>query len=160
MRTTPKYLSMFALLGAAACASSSGGTMESPAPSQPAATTQVAAPAAAEPEPEAASELSFTRAQANRGRDAFNSACTTCHYSSEFSDQQFKFSWRRRTAGDLYELVATSMPEDAPGSLPPQQYADIIAYFLSMNGMDAGSAELPADAEALQGLSLAPFGGD
>ena len=51
------------------------------------------------------------------------------------------------------------MPEDAPGSLPPQQYVDIVAYILRMNGFEPGSTELPADAEVLKELSLAPLGG-
>ena len=144
-----KCLNFFVVLGLAACASSG-------APAAP----EVAAPAEAAPEPAPApsSALSFTSAQADRGRDVFRSVCTTCHYSEEFNDQIFKNSWRRSSAGDLYDFIATSMPEDAPGSLPPTQYADIIAYFLQMNGFDPGSMELPADADALKALSLAPLG--
>jgi len=88
----------------------------------------------------------------------FRSTCTECHYSSEFSDRSFKFKWRRRTAGDLFGHISTSMPEDAPGSLEPQQYADVVAYILRMNGFATGAGELPADEAALDAISLAPFG--
>ena len=150
MRMNSKCLNLFLVLGLAACASS--GAPVAPEP---------AAPAEAAPEPAAApsSALGFTSAQADRGRDVFRSACTTCHYSEEFNDQTFKRSWRRSSAGDLYDFISTAMPEDAPGSLPPAQYAEIVAYFLQMNGFEASSMELPADADALSELSLAPLGG-
>jgi cytochrome c5 len=160
MRKTSNSVCVLLALGLAGCASSASTPAAEPAqPAQPAAApAQAPAPAPA-PEPEAASTLSFTSAQANRGRDVFRSSCTTCHYDTEFSDQQFKFSWRRRTAGDLYDYMSVAMPEDAPGSLAPQQYVDILAYFLRLNDFDTGSSELPADAEALKGLSLAPIAG-
>ena len=154
MRMNSKCLNLSLVLGLAACASSGAPAPEPAAPAE-------AAPAEAAPEPPAVSSsaLGFTSAQADRGRDVFRSACTTCHYSEEFNDQTFKRSWRRSSAGDLYDFIATAMPEDAPGSLPPAQYAEIVAYFLQMNGFEAGSMELPADADALSELSLAPLGG-
>ncbi len=101
---------------------------------------------------------SFSAEQADRGRGVFRSSCTECHYSNEFSDRSFKFKWRRRTAGDLFGHISTSMPEDAPGSLELQQYADVVAYILRMNGFETGVGELPADKAALAAISLAPFG--
>ena len=61
-------------------------------------------------------------------------------------------------AGDLFEIVSTQMPEDAPGSLELEQYADIVAFVLRLNGFEPGSGELPADADALGTISLAPLG--
>ena len=46
------------------------------------------------------------------------------------------------------------MPQDRPGRLGDETYADILAYILQENGTDAGSSELPSDPEAL--LALAP----
>ena len=149
MRMNSKCLNLFLVLGLGGCASS--GASSAPEPAAP-------AEVATEPAPASSSTLSFTSTQANRGRDVFRSACTTCHYSEEFNDQTFKRSWRRSSAGDLYDFISNAMPEDAPGSLPPAQYADIVAYFLEMNGFEAGSTDLPADAEALGELSLAPLG--
>ena len=105
----------------------------------------------------ASSALGVSAAQADRGRNVFRAVCTACHNSSEFSNRQFKFKWRRRTAGDLFETVSGQMPEDAPGSLELQEYADIVAFVLRMNGFEPGGAELPPDAAALETISLASF---
>lgn len=109
------------------------------------------------PQAPATAALSFTTAQANQGRDVFRASCTACHSSSEFSDRTFKFKWRRRTAGDLYNHMYSTMPEDAPGSLAPSEYAALVAYVLRLNGVDPGEGELPADEAALEALSLAPI---
>ena len=79
------------------------------------------------------------------GRDTFRAQCTECHYSSEFSDAQFKFKWSRRTGQSLYDLIITQMPETAPGSLTADESVDLVAYILRMNGFEEGSAELAAD---------------
>ena len=161
MSLAAKPLSVLALLGLAACASapmatSGGGAVEA-ATADP--TSQTApAPAAPETAPAASGDLGFSAEQADRGRDVYRSSCTACHYSSEFSDRSFKFKWRRRTAGDLFGHISTSMPEDSPGSLPLTQYADLVAYILRMNGFETGTGELPADEAVLDGISLAPFG--
>jgi polar amino acid transport system substrate-binding protein len=133
--------------GPAAVTADTGGA---PVPGGGAAAGADAAPAS--------SVLGFSAAQADRGRNVFRSTCTECHYSSEFSDRQFKFKWRRRTAGDLFGMVSTQMPEDAPGILDLQQYADIVAYVLRLNGFEPGSGELPPDEALLETLSLAPIG--
>jgi alcohol dehydrogenase (cytochrome c) len=50
--------------------------------------------------------------------------------------------------------MRTTMPEDAPGSLPPQQYADVIAYFLKLNGFPEGEVELEANERAMRSVKL------
>jgi len=84
-------------------------------------------PPAPPPEPEPDPGL-YSEAQAARGRDAFRASCAECHYSSEFRGSQFQFSWGRRTVGDLFTEIVRNMPEDDPGSLEDQVYADIVAY--------------------------------
>ena len=103
----------------------------------------------------AAGEATFSEEQADRGRDIFRAACTECHYSSEFSDSQFKFKWSRRSAGNLYQLIQTSMPETAPGSLSPEETVDIVSYILRMNGFEPGAGELAADRAVLDAIALA-----
>ena len=85
--------------------------------------------------------------------------CTECHTAAEFGDATFKNKWARRTVGDLYEFILTSMPDDAPGILTPQQAVDLTAYMLEMNGFATGSATLDADQAELDGISLAPIRG-
>ena len=100
----------------------------------------------------------FTAEQSDRGRATFREICSECHYSSEFRGTQFEYEWRRRTARDLFRTISRTMPEDAPGSLAPGQYADVVSYILQLNGLPAGSRELPADAEALRAYSLDGLG--
>jgi hypothetical protein len=38
---------------------------------------------------------------------------------------------------------------DQPGSLRPEEYADIVAYFFSLNAFPAGKTELDTDAKRL-----------
>ena len=119
-----KPLTAFAVLVLAAC-SSSGAPAPAPAPTGGAAAAETAAEQAP-PAATAVASASFSEEQADRGRDVFRATCTECHYSSEFSDSQFKFKWSRRSAGNLYELIQTSMPETAPGSLSPDEAVDIV----------------------------------
>jgi hypothetical protein len=46
------------------------------------------------------------------------------------------------------------MPEDNPGSLPQQDYGDIIAYFLQLNSFATGDAELKGDANAMAAVKI------
>ena len=102
----------------------------------------------------------YSEEQAERGRGTFRSVCGECHYSREFRDDQFKYSWRRRSVGDLFGHIMETMPEDAPGSLSSHQYADVVAYILSLNGLPAGSTDLPGEVEALDDYSLAALSGN
>ncbi|HUF76752.1 MAG TPA: cytochrome c [Longimicrobiales bacterium] len=139
---------VFAALGFAACASS-GGQVEEPAP-EPAE----APPAAEEPAEASAPAGLFSQTQANRGRDQFRSMCTECHTAGEFSDQTFKVKWSRRTVGDLYEFIHTTMPDDAPGILTAAQAVDLTTYILEMNGFEPGSRQMEPDQAALDEVSL------
>ena len=98
----------------------------------------------------------FTEAQSDRGRQLFREECSDCHYSSEMSDDGFQFEWERRSVGALLDHVSGSMPDDDPGSLTPQQYVDVIAYILNLNGFPAGGAELEPGAPALATLLKRP----
>jgi len=148
-----KPLTAFAVLVLAAC-SSSGAPAPAPAPTGGAAAAETAAEQAP-PAATAVASASFSEEQADRGRDVFRATCTECHYSSEFSDSQFKFKWSRRSAGNLYELIQTSMPETAPGSLSPDEAVDIVSYILQMNGFEPGAGDLAAERAVLDEISLA-----
>ncbi len=47
------------------------------------------------------------------------------------------------------------MPADKPGSLSPDDTADIVAYVLRSNGFPAGAAPLSNDATALAQVAIA-----
>jgi len=47
------------------------------------------------------------------------------------------------------------MPSSAPGSLTPEQYADVMAYVLSINKYPAGQAEIAKDGAGLKSVKMA-----
>jgi cytochrome c5 len=157
MSLISRPLSVLAVLGLAACASSSSEPMAAPAPAPAPAPAAAAAPAA----PAASSgEAIFSAAQVSRGRDQFRSTCTECHTSAEFGDPTFKAKWSRRSVGDLYQFILSNMPDDAPGILTPDQAVNLTTFILEMNGFPTGSATLPADQARLNGISLASIRGE
>jgi polar amino acid transport system substrate-binding protein len=128
-----------------------------PTAAPPNAAPTTAAPTTASP-PEGSSSATpnlYNATQAARGRSVFVETCSGCHDSSEFHDTQFQFKWGRRTVWDLYDNISLNMPDDDPGSLPPQQYIDVVAYILQLNGFPTGDAELVADQKALAAYTLA-----
>jgi len=62
----------------------------------------------------------------------------------------FAADWIGGSVGDLFERTKTTMPQDSPGRLTPQQCADIVAFVLSVNKYPAGTADLPTDAAVLK----------
>jgi hypothetical protein len=123
-----------------------------PAPSAPVAD----APVAAAPNmADAPMENTFyTSGQARRGNGLFRDNCVSCHASSEFRGSSFERRWRNRAVGDMYEFVLYSMPDDNPGGLPEQTYADIVAYMLQLNDFPSGDTELPTSMDALMGMIM------
>lgn len=96
----------------------------------------------------------FTETQAKAGADLYAGICTGCHTTSSHSGVSFRKSWLGMPVSELFIYLSQSMPEDAPGSLSAEEYAQIIAYLLEMNGMPAGSSELPADEAALREIRI------
>jgi mono/diheme cytochrome c family protein len=92
----------------------------------------------------------YTEDQAARGQKTFAGSCAACHDVSDFTAPSFLSGWEASTVLDLFELVQKTMPMDNPGSLEPQDYADVISYFLRANKIPAGKAELDTDAEHLK----------
>lgn len=96
----------------------------------------------------------FTEEQASRGEATFRRVCAACHDTGEFTGGRFRLTWVGQSAGDLFDTIATLMPEGDPGSLRPAQYAALVAYLLQLNGYPAGEAALPASLPALQALEI------
>ena len=126
--------------------------------------SQVEDGASSEPADEASASqpASYTQEQADRGHQAYNSNCVTCHganlksptYGPPLSGEYFIGKWGGQTVGALYEYTHDRMPPSRPGSLSDQQYADIVAYILSGNGVSPGDSELPADVGILNGMTI------
>ncbi|MCE2941159.1 MAG: c-type cytochrome [Gemmatimonadota bacterium] len=96
----------------------------------------------------------YTEQQAVVGEAYFRGYCLECHGAADMANESFKAKWHGRPAFDLFERLRTSMPDGAPGSLPRQTYADIVAYFLKLNGVPVGAMPLGADSLVLSRVRL------
>jgi mono/diheme cytochrome c family protein len=99
----------------------------------------------------------FTSAQASRGQVQFEQTCMGCHTVAEHTGRNFGAKWSGTTLNELFELISTTMPEVEPGSLTPEQYASIVAFFLRASGYPAGQRELPSDVAALKKVRVEPL---
>jgi len=92
----------------------------------------------------------YTSEQATRGKDKAVAACGACHgamlnggdLAPTLSGNNFIGHWYDAKLSELVTKINTTMPADAPGSLKPDEYADIVAYILQANGFPAGQQAL------------------
>ena len=112
----------------------------------------------------------FTAAQAARGRLAYSGGCGFCHgrrlngapddpdmrSTPPLARARFLREWDGRSLASLYEYTRLTMPEDNPASFTDGEYADVIAYMLSVSGMPAGAEELPPDSRNLARIVIRP----
>lgn len=101
-----------------------------------------------------ASGSTFTAAQATAGEETYSVVCSECHSASEFRGTDFRYRFRRRSAWNLFTVLSETMPEDAPGSLSPEGYVDVVSYILQLNGYEPGPTALTATQAALSQLPL------
>ena len=102
----------------------------------------------------------YTLAQAKRG--ALKSGlCTSCHGDGfagggapELVGPEFLARWDGRTVGDLFDLIRLTMPDDDPGALSREEYADLVAYILAVNKFPTGTSEIAITAEPLKQIQL------
>jgi mono/diheme cytochrome c family protein len=96
----------------------------------------------------------FTVAQAASGQEVYTASCAQCHTMAQHSGSAFAAAWNGRRLSDLYEIIRGTMPLDNPGGLSDQEYIDVVAYMLQLNGVPAGKAPLRADAAVLKNLRI------
>jgi hypothetical protein len=65
--------------------------------------------------------------------------------------------WGGTSVGDMFDTISKTMPDGNPGSLKPEEYVDVIAYFLKETGYPEGKQELRADATALMTIRIVPL---
>ena len=100
----------------------------------------------------------FTAGQASRGQARFEQVCTSCHGINDFTGARFRLIWVGRTVGDFFQVMSTLMPESNPGSLRPEEYANIVSYILRENGYPAGEEDLAADQSILGSIHIEALG--
>jgi mono/diheme cytochrome c family protein len=91
----------------------------------------------------------YSAAQADRGQALYRVKCASCHAPNRFTDDLFYTSFAGKPLWEMFDVISDSMPEDNPGSLKKEEYADVIAYLLKLNNFPAGQADLPSDKEEL-----------
>ena len=96
----------------------------------------------------------YTAAQADRGQSVFRSKCASCHAPNRFTDDLFYTSFAGKPLWEMFDVISDSMPEDNPGSLKKEEYADVIAYLLKLNNFPTGASELPIDKDALSAILM------
>ena len=99
----------------------------------------------------------YSSHEAGRGRALYERVCSYCHDMSEFGPE-YMAGWEGQPIGALYDFIRATMPEDNPGDLSRQQYADVVAYMLRINGAPTGEQGLGNDIAQLdQVLIEGPF---
>ena len=107
----------------------------------------------------------YSEAQAGRGESLYQQYCSACHGArlqgnpaAPLTGGAFRGRWEdgKHTLDDLYYIIRSLMPNNAPGSLSKAQYADVVAYILKINNYPAGEAELIPKAAAMKAVILQP----
>lgn len=104
----------------------------------------------------------YTKQQAGRGQSAYREECLKCHAENlmggetapALAGDEFLHKWTGKTIGDLFELIRKTMPSEDPGNLSRRQYADIVAYILSVNEFPGGQKDLEGDTAALNDIRI------
>ena len=108
----------------------------------------------------------YTSAQASRGQQLYKEKCGYCHRDDltgggseagapALKGPIFTIRWRDQPISDLFVTIGTTMPQNKPDSMVPQDVIDVVAYLLKVNEMPEGSTELPPDLEQLKQIVMA-----
>ena len=105
----------------------------------------------------------YTEEQAKRGQARYR-RCILCHLdelqgdpakrAAPIAGEAFLEKWIGHTVKELLEKTSTTMPQDSPGSMTPQEYADVLSYMLQVNKFPAGKEELSAQSEQLDRILI------
>jgi S-disulfanyl-L-cysteine oxidoreductase SoxD len=96
----------------------------------------------------------YTVAQADRGITLFRAKCASCHAPNRFTDDLFYTSFAGKPLWEMFDVISDTMPEDDPGGMKKEEYADVIAYLLKLNNFPTGSVDLPTDKDALSAIVM------
>ncbi|MBA2076966.1 c-type cytochrome [Rhodanobacter sp. PCA2] len=94
----------------------------------------------------------YTQAQADIGKAKFLENCSRCHgrdlggmAGPALKGANFASAASHFHVGDIFTIVSQNMPATQPGSLPKDDYVEIMAFLLQENGYPAGSTALTFD---------------
>lgn len=96
----------------------------------------------------------YSATQAQQGRDIYLGRCQSCHTAISHTGAPFRTNWDKRPLSELLDYMVEKMPKDSPGTLSQEEYTQVLAYILRMNGMPAGADDLPMDKAALKAIRI------
>ena len=109
----------------------------------------------------------YTETQAQRGAAVYAQSCAMCHgdrmqgksappiAGAAFLKKAKVLGW---SIADLRNVIVSTMPRSNPGSLSPQDYANVIAYLLAADCYPAGKQKFPtAVTPQIKGTDLRPL---
>jgi predicted outer membrane repeat protein len=105
----------------------------------------------------------FTSSQAQQGGALYASQCAACHGAQlegnvgpALAGTAFHqmAAAQHLTPKSLLDVISTTMPMTAPGTLKPDQYASIVAFILQRSGYPAGGQPLSKTSTNLDSLDL------
>lgn len=97
-----------------------------------------------------ASDGVYSKEQASAGKKLYSDICSSCHVENLSGDTMspalvgdaFMSQWESKNLRAFYSRIISTMPMDAPGTLPEKTVVDIVAYLLEANGFPAGRTTL------------------
>ena len=104
----------------------------------------------------------FSPEQAARGEAHYVASCAACHGATldgtgeapGLSGGEFVSHYDQLTIAALFDRVRTTMPQNDPGSLTRDEYADVVAFLLKSNGFPAGTAPLDRRSEVMATIGI------
>jgi len=110
-------------------------------------------------------DATYAADQVDRARPVYRRLCVECHGEDltggliggpPLAGTVFRQKWGGQPLSGLFTFMSTQMPQGSPGSLSPQQYADLLALILSRNGHEAGDEPIVPNLEVLSTLQVRP----
>jgi cytochrome c len=120
---------------------------------------------AAASEHDATGPITYSEEQAQKGHNLYNEHCAFCHgaalegqTSLPLNGATFRARWAddRHSVDDLFYIIRTLMPYGQPATLSKQEYIDIVAYIIMVNGYPAAAQPLPLDPRTLKRMVIMP----
>ncbi len=105
----------------------------------------------------------YTEDQAKQGKTIYDKQCVDCHgvalqgsgKNAPLVGDEFLSKWTDQTMADLFMKTNSTMPASDPGTLSPDETAQVLAYILSVNKFQPGQKPLPTDPDGLGAIHIA-----
>lgn len=109
----------------------------------------------------------YTKAQAARGELVYQEKCALCHsddlrgenFAPPLVGEPFDARWRDEILANLITVVKVTMPQERPGSLTDNEYADVVAFILMRNSFPDSAQELSVDPSKNRYITFKKSGG-